>query len=268
MICKESVRAHFSKNASQYSQYAHVQKIMANTLWRQVKPYLKPGMKVLEIGCGTGYLTELMIQSSYSIAVTAVDIAPGMIEVSKQKFASTESIQWICGDIEEMALSNTYDLIVSNATFQWFNTPEKTVNRLSTFLNDEGILGFSTFGPDTFIELHQAFKRAEMLTGIENQQPPGQSFFSLESYKDFCQKSEIQVYGEERIEMEYFRNARAFLDSVRRIGANNSNQNRSVKSPTLMKTMLRCYDSMFRETDLVQATYHCIYCIGQKQSRG
>lgn len=85
---KHLVRMHFSANAGNYDLYAHVQKKMASTLMEFADPAEgdKPGA-ILDVGCETGHLTELLIRRFPHAHVTAVDIAPGMIDLAKRKFS-------------------------------------------------------------------------------------------------------------------------------------------------------------------------------------
>ncbi|MCI0482722.1 MAG: methyltransferase domain-containing protein, partial [Candidatus Dadabacteria bacterium] len=157
MLDKQLVRMHFSANAGNYDLYAHVQKKMASRLVKFANLRQDGSMStVLDIGSGTGYLTELLIQLFPNAHVTAVDIAPGMIELAETKF-NDYNIEFRCADAEEMSLGENYDLIASNASFQWFNDAPRTLEKLYSALTDKGTMCFSTFGCLTFSELHQAY---------------------------------------------------------------------------------------------------------------
>ncbi|MEK1832616.1 methyltransferase domain-containing protein [Priestia megaterium] len=49
-----------------------------------------------------------------------------MIELAKKK-VTEDRVSFICGDIEELSIERQYDLIISNATFQWFNSLHTTI---------------------------------------------------------------------------------------------------------------------------------------------
>ena len=144
MIDKQQVKLHFSKNASNYDEYAHIQKKMSDILIEFLLQSNKDATKIkniLEIGCGTGYLTRALTELFPSAHITAVDIAPGMITEIKPKLKNN-SVDFICGDIEEMDLNTTYDIIISNATFQWFNYMPITIKKLYTALNPKVYFAF------------------------------------------------------------------------------------------------------------------------------
>lgn len=77
---------------------------------------IKPGMSVLDLGCGTGYTSKFMAQ--LGAKVTAVDIAPKLIEWA-EKNNSHKNAQYLVGDITEMKIEwafakwrpTTFDII-------------------------------------------------------------------------------------------------------------------------------------------------------------
>lgn len=269
MIDKEQVKLHFSKNASTYIQYAHVQKKMKDTLIEfmfESNLDIDHVKNILEIGCGTGYLSSTLIELFPFAHITAVDIAPGMINEIKSKFKNN-SVDFICGDIEEMELNQTFDIIISNATFQWFNDMPLTMKKLYSALNQDGIFCFSTFGKTTFYELNECFEKTRQAMSIQEPIYPGQSFYSLKELSTLCKASirnensvdEIFVENKETFQYEYFNNCKDFFYSIKKIGANNSNKNSRCTSPTFIKNVINYYDENFRENDKVKATYHCLF---------
>ena len=121
MIDKKQVQIHFSKNVETYDSYANVQKSMCENLMNYIEQkYCEDNFNILEIGCGTGCLTEMLCRKFPNAKITALDIAPGMIEYADKKL-SKYNVNFICNDIEEFELNDKYDFIISNATFQWLN---------------------------------------------------------------------------------------------------------------------------------------------------
>ena len=269
MIDKQQVILHFSKNASNYNQYANVQKKMSDILIEFMLQNNKDRIEIkniLEIGCGTGYLTSSLIELFPSAHITAVDIAPGMIDEIKSKL-TTKSVDFICSDIEEMELKKTYDIIISNATFQWFNHMPITIKKLYSSLNPKGLLCFSTFGKDNFRELNECFEKTKQAMSIKESIYPGQFFYGLNELATLCKDAvmdqnsdnEVLVQNKEIFEYEYFNNCKDFLYSIKRIGANNSNKNGRPASPAFIKKVMDLYNKNFRENNKVKATYHCLF---------
>ncbi len=67
-------------------------------------PYLKPGMSLLELGCGTGRLTRRLL--SFGCAVTAVDNSEEMLA-----HAPTAACL-VCSDIEHLRLAQKFDVVI------------------------------------------------------------------------------------------------------------------------------------------------------------
>ena len=266
---KHLVRLHFSTNAGNYDLYAHIQKKMASSLveFADLRKEDPPG-SVLDVGSGTGYLTELLIGLFPNARVTAVDIAPGMIEQAKRKFTG-HRIKFQCADAEEMSLGENYDLIASNASIQWFNDTPRTLDKLYSALADKGTLCFSTFGSLTFSELHQSYSKAVRNLGLEGHRRPGQSFYTLDELQKICEplvRSRGEMRCGEAFEYMYFDSVKDFFTSVRKIGANNSNKEYIHKNPALIKELIDVYETDFREGDKIKVTYHCLYFVLRKSA--
>ncbi|WP_034681049.1 malonyl-ACP O-methyltransferase BioC [Caldalkalibacillus mannanilyticus] len=267
MINKQLVQKRFSKSAATYDQYAQVQKKMADDLLREyvfksINPLTaKKELTILEIGCGTGYLTEKLGQAFPLAHITAVDLAPGMIEVARTKLSSPR-VHFICGDIEEMELVASYDLIISNATFQWFNDLENTLHKLYSHLSEEGSLCFSTFGERTFLELHTSYQKAKGELGISSSSELGQRFCCIQELYAFFSDKEENILTHEGEEYEYFPSVIDFFHSVKKVGANNSNQDGSMLNRRLLQKIIQYYEQEYSCAKGIRATYHSLFfCI-------
>lgn len=142
MINKELVKQRFEKNLSTYTENAVVQKHMASELLASLIAHCnKDSNKILEIGCGTGTLTnEILNQLSFE-ELFANDI----VENSLNPKISSDKIKKIYGDCEKISFPSGLDLVISNATFQWLENLSAVLNKIYSNLNKNGILAFNTF---------------------------------------------------------------------------------------------------------------------------
>ena len=147
---KDLIQSRFSKNLKNYNENAKIQKRMAEKLFTLVKN--KKVKSILEIGCGTGFLTQLTAKYLSFENYTAIDIVE---ECSSYMLDINSKISFIACDIEDFLTQNDdkYDLIISNASLQWVNDFENVVNTLKSKLNCGGELVFSTFGKENFREI-------------------------------------------------------------------------------------------------------------------
>lgn len=148
---KDLIQKRFAKNLDTYNDNAKIQKKMAERLLSFVDR--KDFDDILEIGCGTGFLTQLVNEKFSFKTYTANDIVESCEKYVKE---INPKINFIPADIEK-AVENSdkkYDLIISNAVFQWVENLESFIKLLVSKLNDGGVLLFSTFGPENFREVN------------------------------------------------------------------------------------------------------------------
>lgn len=93
--------------------------------------------RVLDVACGTGVLIpDYLLRGVES--VTAIDISPQMIKISKDKFANKENVSFICADVMEYDIGNNYDVIMIYNAFPHFAEPDKLIERLALCLSPNG----------------------------------------------------------------------------------------------------------------------------------
>ena len=80
----------------------------------------KPGERILDLGCGTGHLTEQI--ADRGAKVVGVDKSLEMIQQARAKFPS---LQFEVMDAREIAFADPFDAVFSNATLHWIKEPEK-----------------------------------------------------------------------------------------------------------------------------------------------
>jgi malonyl-CoA O-methyltransferase len=265
VICKEQVVRRFGKMSACYDDYARVQKQMAQSL-QQLARNVGPFARILEIGCGTGFFTRLLATLYPQAQILATDISPGMLVAARSNLTNFGNIQYALEDGESLKTGETFDLIISNAAFQWFNDYTKAYSGFYNRLKPGGYLIYATFGQHTFCELHTSFAAARRLLQIQSDARHGQSFpqaGSLQRIMDSLGFTDGH-HTEEEIK-EYFPTVKDFLLSVKKIGANNASQNgNALVSRQLMFSMMRHYEENFRAQDKIYATYHVIYGMGRK----
>jgi trans-aconitate 2-methyltransferase len=93
---------------------------------------------VLDVGCGTGRVTELLLELVPRGRVLAIDASPEMVTLARQRLGDRAQV-W-CQDVLELDLSEPVDAIVSTATLHWVTDHDRLWKRLAHTLRSGGRL--------------------------------------------------------------------------------------------------------------------------------
>jgi trans-aconitate 2-methyltransferase len=97
---------------------------------------VRPGLKVVDLGCGSGELTRQLADALPGSDVTGLDSSSQMLE--KAAFHASPNLRFIQGDQAE--LTGTWDLIFSNAALHWSEDHSQLMPRLYGMLRPGGQL--------------------------------------------------------------------------------------------------------------------------------
>ncbi|HET7027911.1 MAG TPA: class I SAM-dependent methyltransferase [Candidatus Limnocylindrales bacterium] len=102
---------------------------------------LRPGMDVLEIGCGVGTQTELIAKRlAGSGTLTSIDLSPRSIELARSRLSGLPNIRLIVGDAVELSLDETFDVVVLPDVIEHIPIDEhmKLFGKVRRMLRDTG----------------------------------------------------------------------------------------------------------------------------------
>ena len=97
--------------------------------------------KILDIGFGTGVLTQKLYHDGYEIF--GVDFSDRMIEIAKEKMPNATLIQYdFSNGMPEILLDNKYDYIISTYAIHHLTTDNKIhfINQLLKCLKESGVV--------------------------------------------------------------------------------------------------------------------------------
>ena len=210
---KNKIMFSFDKKASSYNKYSLVQDEVARRLFDRLSNITIKPMSILDIGCGTGYLSDMLFKLYPHANITCLDISLNMLEESHKK---NSNLNCILSDAENMPFKNNkFDLIISSFTLHWCFEIEKIFFDIHRFLKDKGLFLFATVGPNTLAELDTAYYEAVDSVRHVNY------FSDMHTYGDLLLKFGFQdpVMDMEKIIIEY-KTFKDVLDSLRKTGAN------------------------------------------------
>jgi trans-aconitate 2-methyltransferase len=95
---------------------------------------VRPGLTVVDLGCGTGELTRQLADALPDSTVTGLDSSPQMLE--KAAAYAGPNLRFVQGD--QAALSGEWDLIFSNAALHWTENHAELISSLYQRLRPGG----------------------------------------------------------------------------------------------------------------------------------
>lgn len=154
---KEAVSTDFAKHYAKQPFQRRAKKFMSRTI--------KDGMRVLDVGCGTGHLTAGLPDS---IEVVGVDITPEMVEKAKE---ARPSAIYFAHDFHDPVPENTgqFDVVIANGCFDLCYNIEKAVRSLSLTLKKAKLFYFTVLERRAGVTNHEEReKRASVMMNLWN----------------------------------------------------------------------------------------------------
>ena len=121
---------------AQYERFADERRRPFVDLLALVRP--RAGMRVIDLGCGTGELTRLVHERLGARETIGIDSSVAMLERSRD--AGGAGLRFIQRDIAELDSAGRWDLIFSNAALHWLPDHERLLARLTAILSPGGQL--------------------------------------------------------------------------------------------------------------------------------
>lgn len=118
-------------NAKLYDTAAHFVTEYGAALIDLLDP--KPGERILDVGCGTGHLTNEIRQRGAK--VVGIDSSPNMIQQARADYPDLEFVQ---ADASAFTFKEPFDAIFSNAALHWVTNAEEAVTCMSHALRPGG----------------------------------------------------------------------------------------------------------------------------------
>ncbi len=253
-IDKNKVRQSFSSAANSYDELATLQRKVGLKLLQQLS-IENTCQQVVDIGCGTGFLTQQLLERDYFKQILAVDISLAMVEYTRIKLAGNAKVKYICADAETLPFINhSADMIISNLALQWCQNLTAVFKSFNQALKQQGQLHFATFGPKTLQELKQAWATVDEYTHVNE-------FYSADEVDDFLEQAgfkDIKVVTQ--CYQSSYPTVIALMRELKGIGAHNvlSRRNRKTTTKTQMQAMISAYEKN-RQQKGILATYEILF---------
>ncbi|MDE7346965.1 MAG: DUF452 family protein [Muribaculaceae bacterium] len=184
----------FSRAGKTYNENALVQEEICRKIGVIIDCNQREGNKVdsvLEIGVGQGLLTEVWSRLLSPLEATFVDLLP------MPEFGIAGKEEYVVADAEEWLRNSadSYDLILSASTIQWFADPIGFLHKVKSHLNPGGFAIISTFVKGNLKEL-DSFRTAPIIyrTAEEYRALPGIQAEEWERTLTFPSSRELMMH--------------------------------------------------------------------------
>lgn len=213
--------------AADYDRHARVQRLVARRLAVQIAELpLPPRPRILEIGCGTGFLTEALIEHGLGGEWLITDISPEMVERCRLRVGEGDDRRFGVLDGEYGMPEGQFDLVCSSLAMQWFDDHASAFIRMSEWLTPGGHCIVTTLGAGSFAE----WREAHASEGLE---PGTPAFLPAESL------------GPQRIDryVESHDTALDFIRALKAIGAHTASRQHRPLLPSALRRVMRNFEA-------------------------
>ena len=256
LLEKKQVIKSFGVAAKDYQQANILQSTVAARLLERLDLIKLQPKRILDLGCGPGTSSSGLAKYYKKAAVYETDISLQMLRQAKSeapRFFSRR--QRFCSDAEASCIKSTsMDLIFSNLMLQWVESLDTVFNEARRILKPNSLFIFSTFGPDTLIELRKSWQEVDEQIHVN-------AFVDMHDIGDALIRAGMQnpVMEAEKIMFEY-EWVHDLMRDLKKIGAHNVNQGRrkTLTGKSRLNGMLSHYEKL-RVDGRLPASYEIVY---------
>ena len=263
-IKKQRVRDDFAKAAASYDTAAVMQhEVCERTLERVDMLKLQPRL-VLDVGTATGHSLKGLASRFPDSSMIACDLALPMLLWCRQHQDARVTQALVCNDVEQLPFaSESVDLVFSSSTFQWCADLPRVFSECRRVLRTEGVLIFSTFGPDTLHQLRDSFAKQDDFQHVHK-------FIDMHHIGDMLLAESFAdpVVDMEMIDIQYQTLQQLFQD-LKNTGSRGKFDPAHSTAAGLMgkqkyRSLVQTYEDYRQENGLLPASYEVIYGYARK----
>lgn len=205
---KQRVAQQFGRAAKRYDDVANVQLDIAFDAMQCLPDRMG---SLLDIGCGTGRISELLAKRSQS--VKGVDLAPGMIELAAETYRHIKNMSFSVGDAEKLPFACGYfDDVFSSMALQWCDPIAPSFSEIFRVMKPGGKGIITMLSAGSMNELDQAWRHIGEAERVNQ-------FTSHESLVETAKAVGFEVQNKVIPYVTYHQNLTCLLNSVRHVGA-------------------------------------------------
>src|SRR5262245_22918543 len=149
------------------------------TAHRRLASLLRPGLSVLDVGCGTGAITRGIAEAvGREGRAVGVDVDPAMIDKARAGHAGVSNLSFAVADACALPFRGIFDVVTAARVLQWLADPEAAVRWMTTAVKRSGRVVILDFNhekvswtpepPASMRRFYSAFLRWRDTAGMDN----------------------------------------------------------------------------------------------------
>jgi malonyl-CoA O-methyltransferase len=248
------VRRSFDRAAGTYDAAAVLHREVRDNLLQRLDLMALAPRVVLDAGAGTGHAAGALIRRYPKSLVIALDASHPMLKAAARRQSWLRRFARVCADAQRLPLADgSVDLILSNLMLQWCD-PDAVFAEFRRVLAPQGLLHFTTLGPDTLRELRGAWSKVDSHTHVNQ-------FLDMHDIGDALVRAGFAspVLDVERYTLSYTDVRRVAAD-LKATGAHNATLGRSrgLTGRGRFNALETAYES-YRQDGRLPATYEVVF---------
>ncbi len=170
-----------------------------------LRPWLRPGMRLLDCGCGTGSITSGLADQVFPGRVTGLDLNPNRVERATRLAEGREQVHlnYQQGDVHQLPFANaTFDCVHAHAVLEHLREPTVGVGEMTRVLRQGGLLALAaadwsaTRFEQAGSDLHTAIRRYRLVCESSGEDPDAAQRLQALVQKAGCRMLETGVRTE------------------------------------------------------------------------
>ena len=250
------VRRAFGRAAASYERTAVLQREVGKRLLERLD-YLDDRVpaRILDVGAGPGPSVAALRARFPRSEIVALDLALPMLRLARRRGGWLRPARALCADASQLPLvDGSVDVLLSNLCLQWVTDLPAVFAEFRRVLRPDGLLLLSTFGPDTLLELREAFAAVDPLPHVSR-------FAPIQAVGDALQSAGFRdpVLDQEEFTLTYA-DVPALMRELRAIGATHAGQERrrTLTGRARMQQVYAAYEPLRRD-GVLPSTWQVVY---------
>ncbi|MEZ8731597.1 malonyl-ACP O-methyltransferase BioC [Vibrio splendidus] len=249
---KSAIAEAFGKAATTYDKHAEFQRDVGHRLLDKLPRDLS-GLKVLDLGCGTGYFSEQMVKRGAE--VVCADLSVGMLERAEQRCGASVSL-YQQADAEQLPFEDgCFDIVFSSLALQWCDDLSSPLKEMKRVVAVGGRVIFSTLFDGSLFELEKSWSKIDAHQHVNH-------FITINQVKIALAQSSCTAHQLDLPTITvWYDTAFELMRDLKGIGANHvSGRSQGLTSRRMLQLVEREYREFKNHQGFLPATYQV--CLG------